>query len=208
MKAPNLLLAAVEQALGRYLALDSEAGGRIAALYGKVLCIELRGFDIRLYLVPGPEGIQLLGQYEGEPDATLSGTPLALARLGLPGTDSADELFAGGVQISGDTELGQRFGALLKDIDIDWEEQLARVVGDLAAHQVGNVVRGGLRWGAQARESLGLDLKEYLQEELRLLPVRPEIESFLAEVDGLRDDVERLAARVERLRGHGAKRPK
>ncbi len=208
MKTPALLLAAVEQALGRYLALDPEAGGRIAGLYGKVVCIELRGFDVRLFLAPGPEGIQVLGEYEGEPDTTLSGTPLALARMGLPDTDSADELFAGGVEIRGDTELGQRFGALLKGVDIDWEEHLSSVVGDLVAHQVGNAVRGGMRWGAQTRETLGLDVKEYLQEELRLLPVRPEVEAFLGEVDSLRDDVERLAARMDRLRAHGAKSAK
>jgi ubiquinone biosynthesis protein UbiJ len=49
---------------------------------------------------------------------------------------------------------------------------------------------------------LGQDFTEYLQEEGRLLPSRYELESFLTEVDRLRDDGERLAARVNRLRRH------
>jgi len=44
------------------------------------------------------------------------------------------------------------------------------------------------------------NLREYLQEEARLLPTRYEAKEFLDAVDALRDDVERLAARVERLR--------
>ena len=60
-------------------------------------------------------------------------------------------------------------------------------------------MRAAGRWGRQSADNLSLDLKEYLQEEARLLPSRYEIEEFLDQADTLRDDVERLAARVERL---------
>ena len=81
----------------------------------------------------------------------------------------------------------------------DWEEQLSHLVGDAAAHQVGNLVRDTLQWGAKSVDTLGRDLTEYLQEESRQLPQRDEVNKFLAAVDVLRNDVERLDARVKRL---------
>lgn len=55
-------------------------------------------------------------------------------------------------------------------------------------------------WMSRNHRSLELNLAEYLQEESRVLPGPLELENFFADVDTLRDDVERLAARVQRLR--------
>jgi ubiquinone biosynthesis protein UbiJ len=103
------------------------------------------------------------------------------------------------VEIQGDSELGHRFGNLLGKLEIDWEEQLSKLTGDLLAHQTGNLVRGAGAWARAARASLAQDLPEYLQEELGLLPSRIEVGEFLAEVDRLRDDAERLEQRIQRL---------
>ena len=62
-------------------------------------------------------------------------------------------------------------------------------------------MRSTSRWGRSTLKTLKLDLKEYLQEESGLLPVRREIEIFLGDVDALREDTDRLEARIERLRG-------
>jgi ubiquinone biosynthesis accessory factor UbiJ len=72
------------------------------------------------------------------------------------------------------------------------------VIGDPFAHQVGNRVRAAGRWGQKTRDP-DHGLQEYLQEEAGLLPTRYEIEAFLSQVDILRDDVERVEARIERL---------
>lgn len=197
MKLPTLVLAGLEIALNRYLGLDEDTLARLAPLSGKLIAVELRGLGVTLHMVPHAGGIQLLGNYQGTPDTTISGTPITLARVGY-GRDRG-ALFAGEVEIRGDVALGQRFEAVLQDIDIDWEEQLSHLVGDVAAHQVGRVVRDTLAWSAKSADSLGRDLGEYLQEESRQLPRREEVDAFLAAVDGLRDDVDRLEARVKRL---------
>ncbi len=198
VELPEVAVAALEQAINRYIALDPEGAARLAALHGRVILIETEGFGTRLYLIPGPTGIQFFGEYDGEPDCTLRGTPLALARMGVV-SNKEEPLFSGDVQVEGDTHLAQAFGDLVSGIQVDWEEQLSRLVGDTLAHQVGSGVRAAGRWGRQSADNLSLDLKEYLQEEARLLPSRYEIEAFLDQADTLRDDVERLAARVERL---------
>jgi len=202
MSLSDVSSAGLESLLNRYLGLDPTARARLKALHGRVICLEVLGLGLRWYLIPGPAGLQVMSRFEGEPDCTLAGTPLDLTRMGAEG-DSADQLFSGAVKISGDTELGHSFGNLLAGLDIDWEEQLSRLTGDVLAHGIGNLARGAVRWGADALKVLRQDLPEYLQEEARLLPGRYEVEEFLAEVDRLRDDLERLEQRVQRL-GDGA----
>lgn len=194
-------VALLEDAFNRLLNLDPSAHARLTSLHGKVIRVEVVGLGLRLYCVPGLEGVQLFAPGEGElePDCVLRGTPLGFARLGL-GAEPADELFQGGVEMRGDTEVGQRFGALLAQLDIDWEEQLSRLTGDVVAHRVGQGVRDLGRWGQRTGERLTETTREYLQEEARLLPSHWEAEEFAAGVEALRDDAERLAARVERLR--------
>jgi ubiquinone biosynthesis protein UbiJ len=203
VQIPDAALAALEGLINRYLALDPEGARRLAALQGRVFLIEVTGFGTPIYLIPGPDSIQLFGEYAGEPDCTLRGSPAALARLGLS-RRREDQLFGGEVEVEGQTDLAQELGDLLGGIEVDWEEQLSRLVGDPLAHQVGSGLRSAGRWGRQTTETLTQDLGEYLQEEARLLPSRNEVEAFLDDVDRLRDDVERLAARMGRLaKGHG-----
>jgi len=197
MSTREAAFAVLESVINRYIRLDPTALERLVPLHGKLIRLRIKGLEIDLYLVPAPDGLQLYPEFEGEPDCTLSGAPLAFARMG--GGERAEQLFAGAVEIHGDTEAGQRFGEVLGDLDIDWEEQLSRLTGDVAAHQIGSGARAAGRWGRQSFGTLRLDLAEYLQEEARLLPTRWECEEYMAAVDTLRDDVERLEARILRL---------
>jgi len=198
MLIPDTALAALETTINRYLALDPEGAARITDLQGKVILIEVTGFDTRLYVIPGPAGVHLYGDYAGTPDCILRAAPLALTRLGVS-RRKADRLFSGEVRIEGDTHLAQAFGDFLSDLEVDWEEQLARLVGDVAAYRIGSRIRAAGHWGRRTADTLTEDVKEYLQEEARLLPGRYEVQAFLDEVDLVRDGVERLAARIERL---------
>jgi ubiquinone biosynthesis protein UbiJ len=200
MKLPSGFRHALEAALNRYLGLDPEAAARMAGLAGRCIAIELRGIDLTLFMLPGTQGIRILDSIDAEEgvDTALHGTPLALARLGL-GANTGKTLFSGDVTISGDVETGQSFKAILDDMDIDWEEQLSRVTGDVIAHQVGNMARRTRRVISQGRSTLEQDLGEYLKEELRVLPARVEVENFSTGVNRMRSDIDRLAARIRRL---------
>ena len=199
MSLSELAYAGLEEAINRGIALDPVAADKLARLHGRVIAIEIAGPNLRFYLIPGPAQLQVLSQYEGEPDCLMRGSPLALARMDASGEKGAEQLFSGRVEIEGDTELGHRFGAILSELDIDWEEQLSRITGDVIAHEIGNGVRAIADFGRRTFDALGKDVKEYMQEEARLLPEGQEIQEFLNSVDTLRDDVERMEARVSRL---------
>lgn len=195
---PAIVLAGLEAAINRYLRLDPAALARLAPLAGKVIAVELRGLDLTLHMLPHAGGVHLLHDYLGTPDTIISGAPFSLLRLGA---DKAGRgpLLEGAVEVRGDMEAGQRFEAVLRDIDIDWEEQLSRLVGDVAAHQVGVALRGVRDWGRRGADHLRRDVGDYLQEESTQLPRREEVDEFTAGVDHLRGDADRLAARVRRL---------
>ncbi len=184
--------------INRVLQLDEDILPRLQSMQGKVIAIEVRGLDVSLYIIPEANKLTVYGRFEGEPDTTLRGTPLALMRMGLA-KHASDVLFAGDVEISGDVELGQQFSEILEALDIDWEEHLSHFTGDLVAHKVGNLVRGALSWGQQTVDTLRQDVTEYLQEESEAVPNQDEAEGFISQVDELRADVDRMEARVKRL---------
>lgn len=200
MTLPAAAVNAFASAFNRYLQLDPEASARMASLQGRCIALEFRGMNLRLYVLPQVNGIQLLQKSDSEPDTVLSGTPLGMASLGL-GSRTEQTLFSGAVTISGDVETGQAFKDILDSMDIDWEEQLSRLTGDVIAHQVGNAARHARRFLAHARSTLEQDTGEYLQEELRVLPSRIEIENYMADVSRLVMDTDRLSARIKRLQG-------
>ncbi len=198
-EALTAALAGLEQALNAALALDPRSPERLAALDGRVVAMALSGTGLRICLRADDEGyLAVMGSFDGEADTTLRGAPLSMLRMA---SGSADTLFGGGVEIEGDVELGQRFQRIIQQVDIDWEEHLSRLVGDVAAHQLGQAARGLFSWFNRSADHLGMDTADYLREESRILPHPDEVREFLDGVDGLRDGVERLAARIARLEG-------
>ncbi|WP_462320832.1 ubiquinone biosynthesis accessory factor UbiJ [Halochromatium sp.] len=203
---PAALLATAEALINRILALDPEGAAAVAKIQGRVLRVELIGLGLYLHLVPEGAGLRLFGDYAAEPDCSVRATPAALLSMALA-EHREDEVFSGAVQIDGDNGLAQALGEVFKGLDVDWEEQLATLVGDRIAHQIGNQARAGSRWAERSGQTLQGDLREYLIEEGRFLPSELEMQAFLDGVDRLRDDVERLEARVERIarrRGQGS----
>lgn len=198
MNLKDIVSFSIESALNAYLHLDPDTSGAMSEINGKVIEFRLLGPNFSLYCVPSDGQIKVLTEYDVQPDATVSATPLTLSRLGISG-DPSKAISAADVQFSGDLDVGRSFYDLLVSVEIEWEEILASRVGDIAAHQVGNVARDFKAWVGHVRDSLRMDLSEYLQEESQILPTRTEVEAFMDDVDTLRSDVDRLQARVERL---------
>ncbi len=176
---------------------SASARGLAAELDGRSLRLEIEppGIALRLRLA---DGKLLIDTNRDQPvDAELIGSPLDFNRL-LIG-DAEAEIRAGAVEVRGDTGIADRFRDLLFLARPDFEELLSRLIGDVAAHQLGEGVRQFADWGKRAARSFGRSLTEYLQEERGTLPTRYEVEEFAAGVDRFSEDVDRLAARVDRL---------
>jgi len=198
MTAGTTLAGALETLLDAWLRQDTANLTHLSELSGRVIELRARSPEFSLFFFPDARGVAVQSHFEGEPDAVISGTLANL--LTSIGAKTEDRLFTGTLSIQGDTDAAQRFQAALAGVEFDWEEQLSRVTGDVVAHQVGNLLRDFGRALRHGRETLRDDVGEYLQEEARILPTRVEAERFMQDVDSLRADVDRMAARLDRLR--------
>lgn len=203
MQIPLPILSAIETAFNAWLKLDGEALPRFAELDGKIIRFHITGFDLNLYFLPAPSGIQVLGNYPDEAaggivDATIHGSPIALIRLSTS-TNAGEAMLKSDIEIEGDMQVAEKFSAILRDVDIDWEELLSKLVGDIVAHQAGQTTRNVAGWLKETRESMKQNTAEYISEESGLSLADAEMSEFMDQVDEVRMGVDRLEARIKLL---------
>lgn len=185
-------------ALNRVLALDRAAVARLARLEGRTLAINVRELEWCAHAVVREGRLLISRERDAAVDVTIRGRLtdfVALARANRRG----EALGAGRVEILGDLAVAQDVQALLAELDLDWDEGLARYLGDVAAHRVTRTVRGVLGFGRRSVERIEQDAAEYLRHELMIVLVRTDLEEFGRAVFQLDDAVDRLEARLERL---------
>lgn len=193
-----MLISTLETALNQYLSLDDNIDQLLTPLAGKVFAIHITHFNVTVYLCPSSDHIQILEDYPGKADATLSGSLSALGLMGLSATPM-HALFKGEVRIDGDTQLAQKLQRLFKKLDINLQGKLARYSNDGIAQRLTQLFQGSRDWSRHSLSTFRLNLEEFLQEETRELPAKAEAELFFREIDQCRSDYDRLNARIERL---------
>lgn len=195
-----MLLSTLEATLNRNIAASSAARTLCARLNGKTLRLQLTGLPLEFLLRAEAGRVQLSRDDSIVADARLSGSPLGLLNLAAKqATSQVNNLGGSSVRIEGDAEVAQGFSELLKQARPDIEEELSRIVGDVAAHQLGNTARSLLGFGKRVSNTFLQNVGEYLSEEGRDVPSRTEADEFTRHVDVLRDDAERLDARLTAL---------
>jgi ubiquinone biosynthesis protein UbiJ len=131
---------------------------------------------------------------ESQPDLTILATPGLLLRIA-----AGDPAASSNVRVDGDVQLAGALDYVRRNLRWDYEESLSRIVGDVAAQRIAAGARGVDRWARVAALNLARALAEYVTHENPQVASVEALEQFNAEVDRTRDDVERLAKRVELL---------
>jgi ubiquinone biosynthesis protein UbiJ len=180
------LIAAINHVLARQPALRDKL--RIHA--GKAACIDV-GLT-RLDLAIAADGLLQLAA--SEPNVTITIQPSNLPRM----LSDMDRAFSY-VTISGDADFARVISELANELRWELEEELAPWVGDIAAVRIANVARQFFGTAKSTAQSLAENLAEYWLEENPTLLYRRAGEEFAADVARLRDDVERLSKRIEKI---------
>jgi ubiquinone biosynthesis protein UbiJ len=178
-------------ALNHLLAAEPWARERLAPFAGET--IELRGPPfpaLRFVILPGGT----LEAGGADPALTITLTPEAVLSLAR-----GPEHFARALEVNGDPRLAAEVSVLARHLRWDAEEDLSRLFGDVAAHRIAGAGRALARWHADAARRLVESAADYAVDEKRILMARREVDEFAAAVARLRDAVERLEKRIERL---------
>jgi len=185
------------QLLNRGLPRSVRARELAAELAGRSLALEVRGLGAVRLESNGSTLAVTEGADPAQADAALSVGPLGLMALAGEGAQAAVQ--RGEAAMSGDAEIAGRFRELLTLLRPDPEEELSLVLGDVAAHQLARLARGALAWSARAADTAWRSTADYLAHERADLVPRHEGEQFLRGVEALRENLDRLAARIELL---------
>jgi ubiquinone biosynthesis protein UbiJ len=121
--------------LNHVLQQEPEAQQRLMRQKGRVVRFEWR--FVALQLQATPAGLLDIAPEGAVPELTLivtESSPFGLARATLRGDKPA-------VRIVGDVQLAAEVNWLVDHVRWDVEDDLARVVGDVPAHTIGNIAR-------------------------------------------------------------------
>lgn len=180
-------------AINHLLAQESWARDQLARHAGKVAAFDAGVTAVRLKVAAD-------GMVQAAQDESASVT--IRARLSdLPLIIQNRERAFSYVQIEGDADFANTISQLSQSLRWEVEADLSRLFGDVAAARMADGARTVMSIAKTTQQKLAENMAEYLLEENPML-VRPQsVNDFSSEVAKLRDDVERLSKRIEKLKG-------
>jgi ubiquinone biosynthesis accessory factor UbiJ len=141
------------------------------------------------------DGTLLPAGADVQPSATVKLTPPLALRLVV----LKDESARAEVEVEGDAALAAALTRVLNTLRWDVEEDLSRLIGDIAAHRAARAGRALVDWQRAIAANIARAAGEYMTEEQPVVAGREALRAFAQAVDELRDDCQRLEKRVERL---------
>jgi ubiquinone biosynthesis protein UbiJ len=189
-------LASAEAGLNRNIAASSQAAALAKRLEGTSLQVNVEGITSARAACSGGR-LALLAGDDSPADAVITGSAPALLQMLKSASPSAQTRAS--VQVRGDAEIANQYRELFAAARPDLEEELSRWVGDLPARHLSQLAKSVRAWARRARRTAGENIAEYLQEEGRDLVSKTEVEEFLRGVDGVREGMDRIEARLKGL---------
>jgi ubiquinone biosynthesis protein UbiJ len=103
------------------------------------------------------------------------------------------------IDVAGNARLAGEVMFLVRHLRWDAEEDAAKFVGDAAAHRLVATAKEVAAWHADAVRRVAEGFVEYAVEEKKILVARGELQGIAAVHARLRDGLERLEKRIDRL---------
>jgi ubiquinone biosynthesis protein UbiJ len=206
MPFAQLMTSGIELAMNQLLKLDEDSQHRLKKLSGKSLQVTIKELPWPL-LFSFSEQIDVRAvmpsDMDLEPTTETVDCLIELNLETLPKLRDSSQLTQliqqKQLNLIGDIYVAQTFSALLKDLDIDWEEQLSGYTGDVVAHQTFASMRTLFDTAKTQIEQGAIELGERLTQSDSIAVKPSEMFEFSKNVSELRSDTERLSARLALL---------
>jgi len=191
----TLLLPAIESIVNRALCSDPEALAKIATMKNQVIEINCTDWKMRFFILVDSQGLQFYKNYSAKANTVIHGTLNHFLPIFMKGADTKT-LFNYPIDISGNTHNIEVLRDAFKNLDIDFEEKLSHFLGDGVAHKLCFKLKEAKKTLENTAKKMELQTKEYIHYEAKNGVSQKQAERFYAEVATLRDDVDRMAARL------------
>ncbi|MAY03729.1 MAG: hypothetical protein CMQ38_12225 [Gammaproteobacteria bacterium] len=191
-------LSIAEEVINKALSLDGQNKKKLLSLDGKVISIACDNPVIFVTVTIHQQGVLLSPFDHQDADARISGSATALINL-LLAKDKNQAIRKEKIQIQGNAGVMQEVQDVLQDLDIDWEYQLGRIIGDIPTQLVSDGIRQFRVFINNSHERMLNNLDEYLHIESAMFPEKNELESFYRRVDELRLRLDRNKTRIQKL---------
>ncbi len=198
MAAPlALLLQQANRVLTRYQS-QHDAEPALHAFAGESVLLELTDLKLKLAVQVGPP-IELV-----EPASIQHfSCSLRCTAAVLPQLKQADQLptliKSGELEVLGNLQVASAIANHLQHTQFDQEEWLSGYIGDVPAHLFCQGARKLHQWLTYRATQTQHDLLEWLQDEIRLLPIAAEQTLQQQKIQALSHDCEQLAERISNL---------
>lgn len=171
--------------------LDDEAWRFLKPHENKIVCFEITDIIV-LHFQIKPHGLEIIELTDHHIDVTFKGTLNSFTAMIFSKKAVHPDL-----HIRGDLECAKALYDTWQYLDCDWEGAVADWTHPTFAHGLFQGLKRAQAWGKEVVEHRTQDLTAYLQSEKGLLPTQQEMNDFTQSVEKCRDDVERLAAKIQ-----------
>lgn len=188
---PTLL---IPTAINHLLTQEPWARDKLGAHKGKIACFDGGLMAIRLEVMA--DGLVKIATSAAESNVTIRAKFSELPLI----AQNRERAFSY-VKIDGDADFANTISQLSESLRWDAEEDLSKWIGDIAAVRVVAGARSAVGTIQSTQKKLAENLAEYFLEEAPMLMRPSDVADFTRDVTRLRDDVERLTKRIDRLKG-------
>ena len=193
--SPMMLEPPVTVALNHLLDAEPWARERLSGFAGAI--VELR-FPL---LPPMRLAIAEGGRLSPAGRETAASLVLTFGPEVVPALIRGEDHLARAVHTEGDPKLAGEMLFLVRHLRWDAEEDLARALGDVAAHRLAAGARDLFAAQREVLARTAENLADYLREERQLIAHPASFEEHRVAVADLRNAIERLEKRIDRLAG-------
>lgn len=190
--SPAKLFSLLPAAINHLLAQEAWARAKLIPHAGKVAVLDGGGLSVRLKVASD-------GLLETPADGDSAAVTIRVNLPDLPLIMQNRERAFSYVKIDGDADFANTISQLSQTLRWEVEDDLSKVVGDIAAARLVDGARSLLDNAKSLRRSATENVAEYLLEENPMLVRKQVVSDFTGDVTRMRDDVARLAKRIEKL---------
>lgn len=205
MPFPQLVTSGIETVINKLLNLDSDSQNRLQKLSGRTLQVSVTELPWPL-LFSFSDQVDVRVVVSDSTSESVDLTPDCLIELDLetlPKLQDSSQLTQliqqKKLNLVGDIYVAQTFSTLIKDLDIDWEEQLSKYTGDVVAHQTFTTAKNLFEKAKQTLNKKADEISRNLRQTNSIAVTQNEVILYCEDVSELRSSTERLAARIALL---------